>query len=49
MGVYRSPALTDNFITSTEQTDGGGFGNLSGVRLKEELHDCFWLTLDFFA
>lgn len=49
MKVYRSPTPTDNFITSTEQTDGARFGNLSGVRLKEELPDCFQFTLDVFA
>lgn len=37
MGVYRSPTPTDNFITTTEQTDGASFGDLSGVPLKEEL------------
>lgn len=32
VGVYRSPTPTDKFITTPGQTDGAGFGNLSGVR-----------------
>lgn len=47
MKVYRSPTPTDNFITTTEQTDGASFGNLSGLR--EELRDCFQSALDFFS